>query len=232
MILAFDLIGDLNLSINDKLNWEGKATSLYCLVTGNISDNATVFSDAITHLSKMYQGVFFIDGSLDIGNIENQPTRVELIDKLASKFKNVVYLHNNVVVIEGVALIGINGWYGNYEPRDDIEEICVEMYRQEDLAYLEKTLERLQLHVDVKKIVVISNAVPSMKLYFGEEPNILSDEEGLSAALSKDTEHKIVYWAFGTHTKMVDATIGGINYINNGRFDQNPYWPKRLEIKI
>ena len=35
--IGFDVISDLNLKRNDSFNWENKATSLYCILSGNIS---------------------------------------------------------------------------------------------------------------------------------------------------------------------------------------------------
>ena len=39
MILGFDIISDLNLSIDDTFTWEDKPTSLYCIVAGNVSND-------------------------------------------------------------------------------------------------------------------------------------------------------------------------------------------------
>ena len=57
--IGFDVIGDLNLSINDSFNWENKATSLYCIVAGNISTNLRVVRQTLLHLGQFYQGVFY-----------------------------------------------------------------------------------------------------------------------------------------------------------------------------
>ena len=231
MQLGFDIISDLNLSFTNKLDWEGKPTSLFCIVAGNLTDDLRVLDHTLTHLSKLYQGVFFIDGPLEIGLLSNHTVRVAQIAAVTEKYKNVVYLHNNVVIVDGVAIVAINGWYGNYMPEDEIDQIRLAYHMHEDVAYLHKTIEKLQLHVDVKKILIVSSSVPDVELFYNEIP-FLSDDDGLTTALSEDTERKVDKWIFGSSDKMVDATLDGINYVNNGCFNKNPYWPKRVEISL
>ena len=50
--IGFDLISDLNLSPEDSFNWEGKATSLYCIIAGNISEDLRTIKQTLSHLSK------------------------------------------------------------------------------------------------------------------------------------------------------------------------------------
>ena len=151
------------------------------------------------------------------------------LQKICGSYRNVVYLHNNVVVVDGIALVGINGWYKNYTPNDVTEEFQLKCNKYEDISYLEKTVEKLQLHNDVKKVVIISNCAPSENLYFGEAPGTDHDIYP-GYVLYKDTEHKVSHWVFGTYKKEVDTTINSVNYVNNPKFDRNPYYPKRIEV--
>jgi hypothetical protein len=231
MVVGFDIISDLELSYKNKLDWEGKPTSLFCIVAGNITNDFKVLEETLEHLSAQYHGVFFIDGSREIGSLVLQASKIDQIAKIASKIKNVVYLHNNVVIVDGIALVAVNGWYGNYTPIDSDDEIRLVYHSHGDQDYLHTTIEKLQLHVDVKKIVIVSSCVPCADLFYGEEPN-LPDYVGLNAALINDTENKIVTWIYGNSNKMVDTNINGINYVNNACFSNNPYWPKRIEIEI
>jgi hypothetical protein len=231
MIFGFDIISDLSLSNEDIFDWTGSPTSLFCIIPGNISNDIKVVRKTLKHLSTVYQGVFYIDGSLETPNIHERDAIVAEIAKSCSTIPNVVYLHNNVVVVDGIALVGINGWYNNYVCTDISDEFQLKCNRYEDYSYLEKTLEKLQIHVDVKKIILISNCVPSDELYFGESPKN-GDDLYPTCSLYKDTEQKIVTWVFGTYNKIVDTVVGNINYVNNGRFDRNPYYPKRIEINL
>jgi len=231
MQIGFDIISDLTLTKEDTFTWDGKPTSLYCAIAGNISTDKSVVQSVLSHLSKLYHGVFFIDGSLEHESLEDHQKKVNDLTRMCKLFKNVVYLHNNVVIVDGVALVGSNGWYGNYVPKDAIDNIRLEILYQEDLSYVSSTIEKLQLHVDVKKIVMVTNSVPEKDLYYGELPLEL-DEVGPTDVLSFDTEGKVSHWVFGSYEKDVDTMKSGVHYINNSSHRKNPYWAKRIVIDI
>ncbi len=229
MTIGFDIISDLNLKEGEVFDWEGKPTSLFCLVAGNISSDLTTVLKVLHHLSTQYQGVFFIDGSLEAQDPYVKDDRVDMLGKLSERVRNVVYLHNNDVVVDGVAIVGINGWYKNFETNSASDEMQLQANFLDDLLYLQKTIERLQLHVDVRKIIVVSNCVPSNKLYFGEEVGPLSSIT-LDNVESSDTENKISHWVYATHGKIVDTMFNSINYVNNPKHDRNPYHAKRIDV--
>ena len=230
MIIGFDIISDLNLSEGDTFDWEGKATSLYCIVPGNISDDLDTFKATITTLGKYYQGVFFIDGVLEHNTIKDRTNRCKEINKICKSIRNVVYLHDNVVVIENIALVGANGWFGNYIPEDTLSEIELQIAGYEDSSYLGNTVKKLQLHNDVAKIVIITNSVPSTKLFYGEIPKIYNNCS-LTDSLTFDTEKKVTNWIFANTEKVIDTTFDSINYINNPCYNKNPYYAKRIDIE-
>lgn len=229
MTIGFDVISDLNLTSADKFEWEDKVTSLFCIIPGNISNDITVIFNTLKHLSTLYQGVFFIDGGNEHHTIHDCDIRTDQLSKVCKLLKNVVYLHNHVVIVDGIALVGCNGWYGNYQPKDIIEMISVETQRCDDLAYTIKTVERLQIHVDVKKIIMITNSVPSQDLYFGDDVE-LPEPIGPAHSILQDTEGKITTWVYGTHNRTTDTVIDGIRYVNNSCYGQQPYWAKRIEV--
>ena len=232
MKIGFDVISDLFLSPEDSFNWENKATSLYCIIPGNISHDLRTLVITLTHLSKFYQGIFFIPGALEYQDVENIDIRTTELIKLCHRINNVAVLFQNVVIIDGIAILGANGWYGNTQPTDYITQLKVQEKRHEDIAYLKNSVEKLQKHLDVKKVIVVSNSVPNQNLYFGEVPEFVESQIPLDVILFADTEHKVVNWVFGTHIKIVDATFNGINYVNNPKFATNPYWAKRIEVEI
>ena len=227
--IGFDLISDLNLSPDDSFDWEGKATSLYCIIAGNISEDLRTIKQTLSHLSKFYQGIFYTLGSLEYHNTGDVAKRTEEIHKACRNIRNLALMHHHVVVIDGIAVIGANGWYGN-TVYDEVTASILEVHRNEDILYLKNTIERLQKHLDVKRIVVVSNSVPSIDLYFGEHPSTIDTQLNLSLALLADTENKVSHWLYGTYGKVVDTNINGINYFNNSRFKRNPYSAKRVEI--
>jgi hypothetical protein len=102
----------------------------------------------------------------------------------------------------------------------------------EDGQYLTLSLEKLQLHLDVKKIVLVTNSPPSPELFFGEQPENLSEYFSPMRSLINDTETKVTHWVYGSYHKNVDTVFDDITYINNSCYSQNPYWPKRIELEI
>lgn len=229
MIVGFDIISDLNLTSQDTFDWEGKPTSLFCIVPGNISSDITVLYKTLKHLSLHYKGVFFIDGSLENPDAHFTDSRIKDLAKIGNVFSNIVYLHNNVVIADGIALIGINGWEEKSTLNTSMDLFQIKANRYDDIMYLEKTLERLQLHVDIKKIVVVTNCVPSKQLYFNDE---YVDDLFPIDVIYTDTESKLSRWVFGTSDKMVDTVVDGVKFVNNPKHDKNPYYPKRIEIQV
>ena len=231
MNISFDIINDLNLTHSDKFVWEGKTTSLYCLISGNISEDPKIVHRTLTYLSLMYQGIFYIDGSLEQTDLLNRTDKIDELEKICKSINNAVYLYDNVIIMHGIAIIGINGWYKNCSAIDERDQDLIEVYRREDIVYLRNIIKKLQLHGDVKEIIVLSNSVPNKSLYFGETTETV-DELCPTMCLSVDTEKKVKYWLFGTYDKKVDTEIHGINFVSNPYIKNEPYWAKRIEIKI
>jgi hypothetical protein len=229
MNIGFDIISDLYLTGQEDFNWESKPTSLFCLIPGNISSDLSVVYKTLMHLKKYYQGVFFIDGSLENPDVNLADTRIKELSKICNNIPNVVYLHTNVVIVDGVALVGINGWEESSYVNTSMDVFQMKANRYDDIMYLEKTLDRLQLHVEVNKIIILSNSVPTKELYFGEE-GVQYNEMFLANALDRDTETKVVKWVFGSSDKMVDTVINGVKFVNNPKYTKDPYYPKRIEI--
>ena len=113
MQFAFDLISDLHVETWNTLDWEGQPTAPYCVVAGDVGRDYEQIKETLEHLGKQYAGVFYIDG--------NEEHRYYL-DNLGSSYaglataidglKNVVFMQDNVVIINGVAILATNGWWG------------------------------------------------------------------------------------------------------------------------
>lgn len=232
MSISFDIISDLNLNPEDSFNWENKPTSLYCLIAGNVSSDLRTTSHLLGHLSKLYQGVFYIPGYLEYKNSNDFEKTTNDLAKITRKYKNVALLHNHVVIIDGVAILGCNGWHHNEEITDTERLEDIANYQYDDIVYIKNSIEKLQKHLDIKKIVMISNAVPLHYLFYGEIPKHLSNTPELSLSLVADSEVKVSNWVFGTYGKIVDTKIDNINYLNNGYFNKRPYWPKRFTVEF
>lgn len=262
MNLSFDLISDLHVETWDALDWTCQATSPYCIVAGDVARDRIIVKDTLQHLCQNYQAVFYIDGNdehrwyyEDLGSSYR-----ELADNL-SEIKNLVYLQNNVAIIDGVAILGTNGWW-TWDFNDSIDRDLTTQWfvdhvksspevpdiisgmAQNDAAYLKHSIAKLQLHRDVKKIVVVTHTVPQKSLV--DHDLELSDSfrfnclgnSLMSSILEADIEKKISHWCFGHYHGDVDCALGQIRYVNNckGRGDtpwkKSVYFPKRIEISI
>jgi hypothetical protein len=184
------------------------------------------------HLSRFYQGIFYTLGSTEYHQVSDIDARTAEIHKMCQTIKNVAVMHHHVVIVDGIALAGANGWYGNTVPSDEATEALTEQHRNEDILYLKNTVDRLQKHLDVKKIILVSNSVPSEELYFKEQPESIQNQLNLGMILAYDTESKVSHWVYGTYGKVVDTTIRGINYINNSYYNRSLYWAKRIEVTV
>jgi len=230
MEIGFDVISDLNLGPDDSFNWEGKVTSLYCIVAGNISSDLRTIWQTLLHLSRLYQGVFYVIGSLEYKDSDDFEATTKAIQRLGTKIHNVAILEHHVVILDGLALVGCNGWSNDQKYFDGSFEFRALNKKLEDAKYLKNSISKLQTHLDVKKIMVVTSTIPKKELYFGELPDN-DDELYLDLCLDEDTEVKITKWVFGTHKKIVDTTIDNVNYINNP-YTAKPYWAKRVNIEI
>ena len=226
--ISFDIISDLYLSPDDSFNWEGKATSLYCIIAGNISSDTRTLLLTLSHLSKFYQGVFFVTGQYDCENKHDIEEYNVRLSSALNQLPKVTCLYENVVIIDGLAILGVNGWCG------EIKRTTVDHYESAkiDLTYLYRSIQKLQKHLDVKKIMIVSSGVPGKNLYFGEEPIEVDLQIPLQSTLAGDTENKVTNWIYGTYEKNVDTVIEGVHYVNNPYYKKNPYWAKRITIAI
>jgi hypothetical protein len=228
---SIDLISDLHLTETGEFDWSGKATSLFCVVAGNVSDDLEVLRRTLDHLSNNYHGVFFIDGSLEHTELQNYEIRVLEIKEICDSLNNVVYLHNHVVILNNIAFIGSNGWYGNRHVYKEVEdEDYVLAYRTADLAYLSNSIKRLQHNMEVKRIVLVTNSLPNKQMAFNSLDIELPRELYPSLSLLFDETHKVRKWLFGTNDITVDVDVDRIQYVNNPVQPNMLYWPKRIEV--
>jgi predicted phosphohydrolase len=175
------------------------------------------------------------------------------------KIPNVVFLQDNVVVVDGVAILGTNGWWTyDFDPGIDAEQTslwfqdqaradhlvarCVSRMAMTDATYMLSSIRRLQTHNDVKKIVCVTHTVPNSSLIshdIGLADTFRFNTMGNSLmmrALTADTENKLHTWCFGHYHGAVDQVRQGVRFVNNcrGRGDtewrQYVYHPLRIVV--
>jgi len=263
MNITFDLISDLHVDTWDEpFSWEGKATSLYAVVAGDISRERADLRPVLEELSNHYKVVMYVDG-----NDEHRWTMQDLSESYKTlheeiaNIPDVVWLQDNTLVIDGVAFVGTNGWtnfdfdeelsYADskrwFEERYGIDMFTgqnIEAMAMSDAGFLVKTVEKLQTHVDIKHIVLVSHFVPDVNLVRhdvsleGTHGLNCTGNSFLNRCLEMDLENKVHTWCFGHYHSDVDQVINGVRYTNNARgrngtdWCKHVYYPKRIEISV
>lgn len=265
MAMTFDLISDLHLETwPEEIDFSGQATSPVCVVAGDVARDHGLVKKFIKHLSNCYAAVFYIDGNdehrLQLDNLDASYAR---LNQTLRRLPRVTYLQDNVVVIDGVAILGTNGWWGfdldetldlegsqqwmknRFEAR--VPEVVIDPQKildtsRKDAAYLVSSVQRLQTHQDVKKIVIVTHTVPEADLIKHDidlahkyDFNVMGNRL-MHMVHTNDTEKKIHTWCFGHYHGSVDRILNGIRYVNNcrGRGDTphriHVYYPKRIVV--
>jgi predicted phosphodiesterase len=262
MKVAFDLISDLHLDTWDEpFDWNNRATSPYCIVAGDIAEDKKLVYDALTKLGQSYQAVFYIDGNDEhCRQYHNLSDSFKDITKAIAKIPNVVYLQDNVVVIDNIAILGTNGWWGfDFELSIDPTQCAQWWYEKENLnsdiskkvsrmatndaAYMINSVKKLQSHQDVKHIIMVTHTVPSQQLIEHDIDlegslrfNMMGNRDMLKA-LAMDHQKKIHTWCFGHYHGAVDQMRHNIRFVNNCRgrkgspWSTHVYHPRRIEIQ-
>jgi hypothetical protein len=222
-----------------------------------------VLIDALTHLGKCYPGgVFYIDGNEEHKDYyEDLGHSYSDLYQQVSQIKNVVYLQDNVVIVNGVAILGTNGWWTyDFDPHMSVEQSVMHVQEHfhisnsaavnitgiayHDAAYLIKSVEKLQKHSEVKAIVLVSHTVPAPWL-IAHDTDLVDTwrfngmgNTHIVKAIDADTENKIKMWCFGHYHRPTDRPLGDIQYISNpkGRgntpWSQSAFYPRRIEINF
>jgi hypothetical protein len=262
MIFAFDLISDLHVETWDSFDWTGQPTSPYCVVAGDVSRDHALVAQTLEHLNKCYAGVFYIDGNDEHRwNLEDLGGSYRSLQTTLEPLDGVVYLQDNVVIINGVAILATNGWWTyDFDPELEYDQ-CQNWYCEHaqcssssadaitglayhDSAYMTNSIQKLQTHQEVKSIVIVTHTLPApwicnhdLDLVNTARFNCMGNSH-LPLCLDADTENKINTWVFGHYHRSIDREFAGIRYVSNprGRGDtpwgQTAYYPKRIEVAV
>lgn len=261
MTFTFDLISDLHVDTwSKKFNWQDNVTSPYCVVVGDVGRDRALVLETLRHLTTCYQAVFYIDGNEEHrDSIENINHSYKTLTQQLGKIPNLVYLQDNLAVVEGVALLATNGWWNfDFDPTVNYDESVawyqdetgmsdsaikqIKLMHSNDAQYMLNSVKRLQSHRDVQRIVMISHTVPRPEL-IEHDPNLtgklrfnVMGNSLMRWIQDADTENKIHTWCFGHYHGDVDQVRNNIRYVNNCRGRGNTeyanyaYFAKRISI--
>ncbi len=254
--ISFDLISDLHLTTMDSFTWEGKATSLFCIVAGNIASDHDVLFDFLDYLSQFYEAVFFIDGDLEHANWDGNfdGSYASLRDNIAD-MPNVFFIHENIIILPGVTLLATNGWTTfDFTSNNEINEtmdlldargevpfaVANNIFKLAvtDQHYMYNSVESCQDLNEVDDIILITNSVPNPEfiMHDAEYDNTvlgdISGNSGIMSCLDNDYKGKVKTWIFGKYDGDVDYTDRGVRFVNNPglRKDLSIYYPKIIKI--
>lgn len=261
MIFSFDLISDIHRETWPHFDWEGQPTAPYCIVAGDLARDRAIVIDTLEQLSEVYQGVFYIDGNDEHKDYaENLGRSYKELEQLISHIPKVVYLQDNVVIVDGVAIVATNGWWTyDFDPNLDLDQsiqwtsdhnrmsrdaaISINGIGYQDAAYMINSVSKLQKEKDVKAIVLVTHTVPSpwiidhdLDLLDTWRFNMLGNSH-IDGALDADVNKKIKTWCFGHYHQPIDTTKDGVRYVSNPRGRSNTdycqivYYPKRISVK-
>lgn len=261
MRFAFDLISDLHVdSYPGEFEWWGQPTSQFCVVAGDVSQDHDRVREVLEHLAQCYRGVFYIDGNTEhqINYDALDFSYKNLIDTLSGN-DAIVYLQNNLVVVNGIAILGTNGWWTwDFDPHADYH-MSQQWFQEKtqtlpttpgiiasmattDAKYMINSVKRLQTHQDIKRIVMVTHTVPGSR--FVDHDIDLAGTYRINCmgnslvhqAVAVDYERKIQHWCFGHYHGSVDQTINGIRFVNNCRgkyrtpYSKAVFQPLRIEV--
>jgi hypothetical protein len=173
----------------------------------------------------------------------------EKISAMIDHIENVIYLHDNILLINDTILIATNGWctfdfaeagLDTLLSTQDISFADAEHIIDAaliDHGYLQASVNGLQKANEVKQIMVVTNAVPLPGLVYHDtrlsQPTInLLGSLGLSIALDADYNKKVSTWIFGRYSGDMDLVYDGIRFVNNTCSNIGLYYPKRLEVSV
>lgn len=263
MKFAFDLISDLHVETWPNFDWTGQATAPYCIVAGDVARDRTVLIETLAHLGKCYPGgVFYVDGNEEHKDYyEDLGASYRDLHQQISKIDNVVYMQDNVVIVNGVGILGTNAWWTyDFDPFVEVDQsiqyiqdhfkisnsaaTSINGVAYHDAAYMINSVHKLQTHSEVRAIILVTHTVPAPWIIAHDTD--LADtwrfngmgNSHISRAVDEDTEDKIKMWCFGHYHKPVDQQLGGIQYLSNphGRGNTNwcqqVYFPRRIEIEV
>jgi len=225
-----------------------------CVVAGDIARDHDLVARTLTHLGRCYQAVFYIDGNEEhVQHWHDLAGSYALLQRRLATVPNVVYLHGNVAVIDGVAILGTNGWWGfdlcQHIDRDqtmawykhkcagEVPDIVLQQILQmseTDAAYMQASVARLQQHADVQHIVMVTHTVPDARLIDHDIElegtwrfNCMGNS-GMIDVLDRDVHGKIHTWCFGHYHRAVDQIRDRVRYVNNCQGRANTAWSQHV----
>ena len=245
MPINFDLVSDLYLTTLEDFSWEGKATSLFCIVAGNISaDHDVLFAFLETLEGDLEHDLFEGDFDRSYSSIRDNLEAME----------RVFFLHENIVILPNATLLATNGWTTfDFTSKHTIDETLDFLEQREmvpidvannifklavtDQHYMYNSIESVQDMDEVTNVILVTNSVPCpdfVKHNFDYDGTLLGDTcgtGGIRDCLDNDIKNKVNTWLFGKYPDAIEHDVDGVRYISNpgAHRDLDIYYPKIIK---
>jgi len=252
---SLDLISDLN--IVTPMDWSGQPLSLVCALAGNVSSDRPVLHETLDHLGRQYKQVFYIDGPYDhFWEWTDVDRSMYDLQEAVEQIENITLLHNQVLIMNRVAIICVNGWF-SFDFNKDFDMAHMHQWMKEqkminqmedamhlmslglnDCAYLERTITKTTQLKTVDEIIIMSAVCPDVDLIkhdstLQDTPRInLMGNNYLKKCLEKDTNKKVSTWMFGTYPHAVNEVRDGIRWVSNPKADNFVYNPRPIQVRF
>lgn len=231
---------------NFPMEWKGIDKSPYLIVAGDVSDDLDLTLSYLDDVSKHYKKILFVDGNHEHSHLFPHLWKEGVIQEKLNKIGNskLVYLPAKPHIIDGVAYVGMCGWWDYFQEKK---------YLQEDLDYfkswrsnfgiqdskmfinnvsnkaceqveeMKNWIQKFHRSSNVHTIVLVTHTVPFIKFsnHYRTQVNSLYSE------LLYLTP-KLKFWFFGhTHQQwdkqtQVDEMVKNNELIKSIRFIANP----------
>jgi hypothetical protein len=261
-LYAVDLVSDLHIDQWDSnlpnlypcgrvknfpFKWDLVEKSPYLIVAGDISDDLEISLSYLDEISQHYKKILFVDGNHE--HVHRFPDLIaeseiqKKLDELGNS--KLIYLPLNPTVIDGVAYLGMCGWWDYFQEKkylkQDIDyfkswrkefgvEDCkrfidnVRNKAEEQILNLQKLIEKFHQSPKVHTIVMVTHTVPLIEYSNYQRTEVNS----LYQKLMK-LSPKFRFWFFGHTHQQWDSGKENKNQRDNSqvkksqiRFISNP----------
>jgi hypothetical protein len=170
------------------------------VVTGNVSNNFETSIEYLNGFAKNYDKILFIDGSSE--HTENYPfiKSRDGINNIMNEIADdkLVYLCGTICVIDGIAFIGVNGWWDYKDSKISKRDLDIISLTQ---SYeLRNKIITCDLDDEIEKVIIVTHSVPLNKFF-------------INGKLNKYLT-KVKYWIYGNISKECFEEINGVHFVS------------------
>ncbi|MFA5489435.1 MAG: metallophosphoesterase [Candidimonas sp.] len=244
--MKFDLISDIHvdvwgglIKIDDFLNSLTKKSDVL-IVAGDVSNYVSSSVYFLEKAKQHYKTVIFVEGNHEYYSSIPMDDIVSYLKKSSNEIGFYYMDGTNYVIVEDVAIVGINMWYDfHYATGCDANESKYTWYKSSSdsrritfknspeimaksaIDIIENTIKDLNENPSIRSIVVVTHTSPITEAILVKEDddiwNSINGAYGCKEAQRLFKYSKITNWVFGHVHSQHDIIKDGIRYVVNPR---------------